>query len=158
MCDFKNYIATKLELELNKTRLELLEEQKESIFNKYFPTTAKIKQVVISKTNKENDAYIGYMHEINKKNNTTGLNITEEIIFLNDNIKRLERHLKKMDDILNRAEGLEYELFYMIICKGVRVTPTIQHLAEKYNYDERTMWRTYDKKIKKYVIKLKKSQ
>lgn len=158
MCDFKNYVDTKLELDLNRTRLNLLEEQKESIFNKYFPTTAKIKQVVISKTNKENDAYIGYMHEINKKNNTTGLNINEEIIFLNENIKRLERHLKKMDEIIHNLEGLEYELFYNIICEGKRVTAVVYILADKYNYDERTIWRTYNKKIKKYVETLKTCQ
>lgn len=157
MCDFKNYIDTKLELDLNRTRLNLLEEQKESIFNKYFPTTSNIKEVVVSRTNKQNDAYVEYMHEINKKN-ATGLTICEEMIFLNENIKRLERHLKKMDEIIHNLEGLEYELFYNIICEGKRVTVVVQTLADKYNYDERTIWRTYNKKIKKYVEKLKTCQ
>lgn len=154
MCDFKNYVDTKLELDLNRTRLNLLEEQKESIFNKYFPTTSNIKEIIVSRTNKQNDAYANYMHEITKKN-TTGLTICEEMIFLNENIKRLERHLKKMDEIIHKLEGLEYELFYMIVCKGNKVTYTIQFLADKYNYAERNVWRTYEKKVKKYIEKLK---
>jgi len=155
MCDFKNYTDTKCELELNKNRLALLEEQKEMIYIKYFSTTAHLKEVVVSKTNAKHDNYADYMHEINSISPVTGLSLSEEILYTINNIKRLEKYLKRMDDILASVEGMQYELFYLIACKGMKPTPAVEQIATKYNYDSQTIWKYHYKKIKKYIEKLK---
>ena len=155
MCDFKDYISTKCELLQCIERLQLLEDEKGAIFEKYFSSAAKTKEVVVSKTNKQNDNYINYLHEINKKNEY-GFTLDEEIIYLKDKKKRLEMHLKKMDDIINSFEGLEYSLIYKIVCEGKKTTKAVQEVAEQYNYDERTIWRKNKDKVKKYTDKIKK--
>lgn len=158
MCDFQNYIDTKLELDLKEARYNLLEERKQELFNKYFPTTSKIKDVVVSKTNKQQDNYIQYLHELEKVNKVNNMSIDEEMKYIKIEIEKLKRHLNLMNNILKNAEGMQYELFYMIVCKGNKVTYTIQFLADKYNYAERNVWRTYEKKVKKYIEKLKTCQ
>ena len=62
--------------------------------------------------------------------------------------------MNSMNDSLSKMKGIEYQLYYEIVVKGVNVTKAVENIADKNNKDTSVIWKKYYKKIKKDVNKI----
>lgn len=154
MLTIRNYTDTKCELEMAKTRLNLLIDKKITIYVKYFPVTTKPKEISVDGGTLDNDKMAEYLHEINIVDLGTGMSIVEEIDFQQKNIVKLQGYLNEMDIILSKMSGIEYQLFYEIVYKGTNPTKAVESLAFETGKDTSTIWRNHYRKIKKDVKKI----
>ena len=155
MYDIRNFIDTKCELEMSKTRLNLLMDRKEKLYCKYFPITSKIKEVMVDGGAKNNDKMAEYLHELYDIDIGTGKSLAEEIEYQQQNVDKLQGYLNIMADSLSKMTGIEYQLFYEIVYKGVKITKAVENVAVANNVEPQTIWKNYYKKIKKYVNRVR---
>lgn len=156
MLTIQTYTNTKCELEMAKTRLNLLTDRKEQLYCKYFPITSKAKDVMVDGGERNNDKMADYIHELHEVDIGTGKSLADEIIYQQENISKLEKTINDMDSTLAKLTGIEYALYYEIVVKGVNVTRAVSNVAEEYDKDNQTIWKHHYKKIKKYVKKVTK--
>lgn len=154
MYAIRNYTNTKCELEMAKTRLNLLMDRKEKLYCKYFPITSHIKEVLVDGGSRNNDKMADYVHELHEVDIGTGKSLAEEIAYEQQNVDKLQGYLNDMSESLNKMSGIEYQLFYEIIYKGVNITKAVDNIAEANGIEPVTIWKNYYKKIKKYVNKI----
>ena len=64
MITIRTYTDTRCELEMAKTRLNLLMDRKERLYCKYFPLTSKLNDVMVDGGEHNNDKMADYIHEI----------------------------------------------------------------------------------------------
>lgn len=150
----KTYADTKCELEVAKTRLNLLSDRKEQLYCKYFPITKGIKEEIISGGKRDNDKMAMYVYELNEVDIGTGRSLAQEIEHQKRLIENITRHLQNMSDTLGKMTGIEYALFYEIVYKGVNITQAVRNISQHYDKDERTVWKYHYNKIKNDVKKL----
>ena len=154
MFTIRNYTDTKCELEMAKTRLNLLIDKKITIYGKYFPLTPNLKDVIVDGGEENNDKMADYVHEINEIDIGTGMSLVEEIAYQQKKIDKFQYYLDTMSDILSKMTGIEYQLFYEIVYNGVGITKAVENIAEENDKDTSTIWNNYYKKIKKDVKKI----
>lgn len=155
MYDIRSFTDTKCELEMAKTRLNLLMDRKEKLYCKYFPITSKIKEVMVDGGSKNNDKMAEYLHELYDIDIGTGKSLAEEIEYQQQNVEKLQGYLNTMADSLSKMTGIEYQLFYEIVYKGVKITKAVENVAIANDIEPQTIWKNYYKKIKKYVNRIK---
>jgi len=151
MYAIRNYTNTKCELEMAKTRLNLLMDRKEKLYCKYFPITSKVKEVMVDGGIKSNDKMAEYIHELHEVDIGTGKSLAEEITYQQQNVDNLQGYLNNMADSLSKMTGIEYQLFYEIVYKGINITKAVENVAVANDIEPQTIWKNYYKKIKKYV-------
>ena len=151
MYAIRNFTNTKCELEMAKTRLNLLMDRKEKLYCKYFPITTKAKEVMVDGGYKNNDKMADYLHELYEVDIGTGKSLAEEITYQQQNVENLQGYLNNMADSLSKMTGIEYQLFYEIVYNGVKITKAVENVATANNVEPQTIWKNYYKKIKKYV-------
>jgi len=156
MYAIRNYTNTKCELEMSKIRLNLLMDRKEKLYCKYFPITTKAKEIMVDGGDRNNDKMADYLHELHEVDIGTGKSLAEEITYEQHNIDKLQGYLNDMSESLSKMTGIEYQLFYEIVYKGVNITKAVENIAESNSIEPRTIWRNYYQKIKKDVKKIKK--
>lgn len=154
MFTIRNYTDTKCELEMAKTRLRLLTDKKEKLYCKYFPITPKLKEIMVSGGEHNNDKMADYVHELHEIDLGTGKSLADEIIYQQQNVDKLQGYINDMNESLSKMSGLEYRLYYEIVVKGVNVTRAVENIAEFSDKDTRTIWKNYYNKIKKDVKKV----
>lgn len=154
MYDIRNYTNTKCELEMAKTRLNLLMDRKEQLYCKYFPITSKLKEVMVDGS-RNNDKMADYLHELHDVDIGTGKSLEEEITYQQQNVDKLQGYLNVMADSLSKMTGIEYQLFYEIAYKGVKITKAVENIAVANDIEPQSIWKNYYKKIKKYVNRVK---
>lgn len=155
MFTIRNYTDTKCELEMAKTRLNLLMDRKEALYCKFFPISPTLQDIFIETNKPTDDKMANYLHELHEVDVGTGKSLANEIEYQKQNIDRLQEYLNSMNNTLSKMTGIEYQLFYEIVCKGVNITKAVDNIAYKNNIDTSSIWRNNYKKIKKYVKKLK---
>ena len=138
-----------------KTRLSLLMDRKEQLYAKYFPITQQIKDDVITGGKKDNDKMAMYVYELNEVDIGTGRSLAEEIEYQRAVVDRFKRYINEMSETLGKMRGIEYSLYYEIVVNGVNTSKAVSNVAERYNKDDRTVWKYYFQKIKNDVKKLK---
>ena len=151
MYAIRNYTNTKCELEMAKTRLNLLMDRKEKLYCKYFPITSHIKEVMVDGGCKNNDKMADYLHELHDLDIGTGKSLAEEITYQQQTVDNLQGYLNNMAESLSKMTGIEYQLFYEIVYKGVNITKAVDNVANANTIEPQTIWKNYYKKIKKYV-------
>mgnify|MGYP003287994585 CR=1 FL=1 len=154
MYTLRNYTDTKCELEMAKTRLNLLIDKKITIYAKHFPVTPNLKEIVVDESKTKNDPMADYLHEINEIDIGTGMSIEQEIAYKQATIEKLEGYLDIMSTTLSKMTGVEYKLFYEIVYKGTNITKAVEVIAEETGKDTSTIWKNYYNKIKKDVKKI----
>ena len=152
----RTYNNTKCELEMAKTRLNLLMDKKEQLYAKYFPVTQKIKDDVVKGGVADNDKMAKYVYELNEVDIGTGRSLAQEIEYQRAVVDKLKCYLNEMNDTLSKMRGIEYSLYYEIVVNGVRISKAVSNVAERYNVDDHTIWKYHYNKIKKDVKNLKK--
>ena len=151
MYAIRNYTNTKCELEMAKTRLNLLMDRKEKLYCKYFPITSHIKEVMVDGGCRNNDKMADYLHELHDLDIGTGKSLAEEITYQQQTVDNLQGYLNNMAESLSKMTGIEYQLFYEIVYKGVNITKAVDNVANANTIEPQTIWKNYYKKIKKYV-------
>lgn len=154
MYAIRNYTNTKCELEMAKTRLNLLMDRKEKLYCKYFPITAHIKEVMVDGGSENNDKMADYLHELHEVDIGTGKSLAEEIAYQQQNVDNLQGYLNNMADSLSKMSGIEYQLFYEIVYKGVKISRAVEKIATENNVEPQTIWKNQYRKIKKYVSRV----
>lgn len=154
MFTIRSYTDTKCELEMAKTRLNLIIDKKITIYTKYFPLTPTLKDVIVDGGELNNDKMADYVHEINEIDLGTGMSIVQEIAYQQKNISKLQGYLDTMSDILSKMSGIEHQLFYEIVYNGVNITKAVENIAEETGKDTSTIWKNYYSKIKKDIKKI----
>lgn len=155
MYAIRNYTNTKCELEMAKTRLNLLMDRKEKLYCKYFPITSKPKEVMVDGGEHNNDKMADYVHELHEVDIGTGKSLAEEITYEQTNVNKLQGYLNDMSESLSKMTGIEYELFYEIVFKGINITKAVDNIASSNNIEPRSVWRNYYRNIKKDIRKIK---
>ncbi len=155
MYAIRNYTNTKCELEMAKTRLNLLMDRKEQLYCKYFPITSKPKEVMVDGGNRNNDKMADYLYELHDVDIGTGKSLAEEITYQQQTVDKLQGYINIMADSLNKMTGIEYQLFYEIVHNGVKITKAVENIAIANDIEPQTIWKNYYKKIKKYVNRVK---
>ena len=155
MYTIQNYTDTQCELDIAKTRLNLLMDRKEKLYCKYFPITPQLKQDVVDGGDKTKDKMADYLHDLYDIDIGTGKSLAAEIEYQQEHVDKLENYLDTMNENLKKMTGIEYQLFYEIINSGNSITQSVRAIADRNNIDIRNVWRNHYKKIKKYVKKLK---
>lgn len=156
MYAIRNYTNTKCELEMAKTRLNLLMDRKEKLYSKYFPLTSKIKEIVVDGGDHNNDKMADYVSELYDVDIGTGMSLAEEIECEQQNVNKLQSYIDKMDKTLSKMSGIEYELFYEIVYNGTNITKAVEILAEKKDKEPQTIWKNHYRKIKKDIKTISK--
>jgi hypothetical protein len=156
MDTIRTYTNTKCELEMAKARLGLLVDRKEALYCKYFPITAKIKEIMVDGGGRKNDNMADYVHELHEVDIGTGRSLSDEIEYQRGVVENLQQYVNMMDDALGKMNGIEYALYYEIVVKGVRISRAVSAIAERYNKDDQTIWKYHYPKIKKDVKTLKR--
>ena len=154
MFAIRNYTDTKCELEMAKTRLNLLIDKKISIYNKYFPVTKAIKEIVVDGSQSSEDKMVEYIREISEVDIGTGMSLEQEIEYQRKKIVTFQGYLDSMDDTLGKISGIEYKLFYEIVYRGTSVSKAVEKIAEMTEKDTSTIWKNYYSKIKKDIKKI----
>lgn len=139
-----------------KARLSLLMDRKEQLYAKYFPVTQKIKDDVVKGGLRDNDKMAAYVHELNEVDIGTGRSLAQEIEYQRAIVERFKRYLSEMNDALSKMRGIEYALYYEIVVNGINTSKAVSVIAERYNRDDRAIWKYHYNKIKNDVKKLKK--
>lgn len=152
----RTYTNTKCELEMAKTRLNLLIERQEKLYCKYFPITTKPKEISVDGGIHNNDPMSDYLHELYNVDIGTGTSLAEEIKIQQENVNKLQTYINTMESTLAKTTGIEYDLFYEIAVNGTQITKAVEKIATKYDKDTQTIWKNHYKKIKKHVKTLKK--
>ncbi len=152
----RTYTNTKCELEMAKARLNLLMDRKEKLYCKYFPMTQTIKEDVVSGGQRNNDKMADYVHELHEVDIGTGMSLAQEIEYQREIVDNLQQYLNLMNDTLGKMSGIEYDLFYEIAVKGIRVSRAVSAIAERFNRDDQTIWKYHYSKIKKDLRTLQK--
>lgn len=155
MYAIRNFTNTKCELEMAKTRLSLLMDRKEKLYCKYFPITPKLKEVMVDGGEHNNDKMADYVHELHEVDIGTGKSLAGEIEYEQANIIKLQGYLDTMTESLSKMTGIEYQLFYEIVYKGVNITKAVDNIAEANSIEPRTIWRNHYRNIKKDIRKIK---
>ena len=155
MYAIRNYTNTKCELEMAKSRLSLLMDRKEKLYCKYFPVTAKLKDVVVDGGEKNNDKMAEYLAELYEVDIGTGKSLAGEIEYEQEHITRLQDCINNLNDSLGKMTGIEYQLFYEIVYKGIKITKAVENIADINDIEPQTIWKNYYKKIKRYLYKIK---
>lgn len=156
MLTIHTYTDTKCELEIAKTRLNLLMDKKEKLYCKYFPITSKPKEVMVDGGEHNNDKMADYVHELHEIDIGTGKSLADEIEYQQEHIKYLDGYLNDMTINLEKMTGIEYRLYYEIVVKGVGISKAVDNIATLTGKDVGTIWKNYYNKIKKDIKKLKK--
>ena len=151
----RTYTNTKCELEMAKTRLNLLMDRKEQLYAKYFPITQQIKDDITTGGKKDNDKMAMYVYELNEVDIGTGRSLAQEIEYQRAVVDNIKRYLNEMTETLSKMRGIEHALYYEIVVNGVNTTRAVSNIAERYNKDDQTVWKYHYKKIKDNVKKLK---
>lgn len=155
MIAIRNYGDTKNELEIAQSRLDVLETKQQRLFNKYFPTTTFIKDILIQPVNKDNDNnMINYLTELDKIDKKTNMSLRDEILHQTAIINTLKPIINLMEHNLKKMKGIEYKLYYAIVVEGRGITGGIDHVSYEVNKDVSTIWRVYYPKIEKEIKKL----
>lgn len=154
MFTIQSYTDTKCELEMAKTRLNLLVDKKLRLYSKYFPLSAPIKDVVVDGGDISKDKMADYVHELHEVDIGTGMSLAEEIDYQQRNINTFQAYLDTMNDILSKMSGIEYQLFYEIVYNGVNVTKAVENIAMETGKDVSTIWKNYYSKIKNDIQKI----
>ena len=154
MFTIRSYTDTKCELEMAKTRLSLLMDKKEQRYGKYFPITPTLKEVMVDGGQRNNDKMADYLHELHELDVGTGKSLADEIVYQQQNVDKLQGYLNNMNESLSKMTGIEYQLYYEIVVKGVNVTKAVENIADKNDKETRTIWKNYYNKIKKDVKKI----
>ena len=126
-------------------------DRKEKLYCKYFPITAKAKEVMVDGGYRNNDKMADYIHELHEVDIGTGKSLAEEITYQQQIVDNLQGYLNNMADSLSKMTGIEYQLFYEIVYKGVKITKAVENIATANGIEPQTIWKNYYKKIKKYV-------
>ena len=155
MYTIQNYTDTQCELDIAKSRLNLLIDRREKLYCKYFPITPQLKQDVVDGGDKTKDKMADYLHDLYDVDIGTGKSLAAEIEYQQENVDKLERYIEEMTEALSKMTGIEYQLFFEIINSNKSITQSVKTIADRNNIETRTIWRNQYKKIKKYVKKLK---
>ena len=152
MTTIRTYTNTKCELEMAKHRLAYLIDRKEQLYCKYFSITPTLKEdIVDGSTDISKDKMADYVSELYEVDIGTGMSLADEIKHQQANISRLQRYIDDMNETLSKMTGIEYELYYMIVVKGVNITQAVTTIAEKYEKDDGTIWKYHYSQIKRDV-------
>ncbi len=154
MFTIQTYTNTICELEMAKKRLNLLMDRKEKLYCKYFPLTPTLKSDVVDGGEKNNDKMADYVHELHEVDIGTGKSLAEEITYQQENVDKIQSNVNDMNSILSKLTGIEYELYYEIIVKGMGISKAVDNIAERYDKDTRTIWKYHYRNIKRYVKKV----
>lgn len=131
----KNYYEHIAELNIAKERLECKVKQKENLYNKYFNTTSKIKDIIV-RNNAIEDKMTEYLIELEE----TGL--SQEIERLQNEIRELEYHKRKMECIIKdykEKNTIRDLVRYLRDDKGMKW----DDIKKIVNYSERQLFRIY---------------
>lgn len=156
MDTIRTYTDTKCELEMAKARLGLLMDRKEELYCRYFPITAKLKEIAVDNGTKNNDRMADYVHELHEVDIGTGRSLSDEIEHQRKVVDSLQQYVNLMNLSLGKMTGIEYALYHEIVVKGVRISRAVSNIAERYNRDDQTIWKYYYPKIKKDIKNLKR--
>lgn len=151
MYAIRNFTNTKCELEMAKTRLNLLMDRKEALYCKYFPVTSKLKEVMVDGGEHNKDKMADYLHELYEVDVGTGKSLYEEITYEQENVDKLQGYLTEMAESLSNMTGIEYQLFYEIVFKGTKISRAVDKIATDNSIEPQTIWKNYYRKIKKYI-------
>lgn len=131
----KNYYEHVAELNIAKERLECKVKQKENLYNKYFNTTSKIKDIIV-RNNAIEDKMTEYLIELEE----TGL--SQEIERLQNEIRELEYHKRKMECIIKECKEkneIRKLIVYLRDYQGLKWSD----IQKFVNYSERQIFRIY---------------
>lgn len=156
MFNIKNYTDTKCELEIAKTRLNWLMDKKAELYCKYFPISPTLKDVIVDGGERSSDKMPEYLHELYELDVGTGMSLAEELQAQQRKVNMLQNCINDMNESLSKMTGIEYQLFYEIIYKGVNVSKAVDNIAIANEKEPQTIWKNYYKKIKYDINKIRR--
>lgn len=157
MNNFSYYTDTQIEYQLALQRLEILENRKMEIWQKYFGVKSPQWDKIGEKgTNTNPDKMVMYLDEISRsKGNKPSLEA--EIIRTRNEAQRLDKVLKVMAEKLKSTDSIEGKLYYRIVVEKCSVNKAIREIAAEVYMTENNIWKTYYPKIKADIRKLRKN-
>ena len=159
MVAIRNYNDTRIELNIAMNKLDQLNEKKNMLYAKYCSLTTENFEDVGRPINKKRDKMIEYLIELEKVNPITGKSLEQEINEQRNIVNKLQYYINLMEYNLQQLEGIEYKLYYAIVCEkentNKSVTQIIEEFAENNYMHEQTIWQNYYPKIKPELEKLK---
>ena len=144
------YNNTKRELKIAQIRLDNLLNKKSLLYSKYFNITSKQTEIAIQALSYK-DKYAQFMIEYTKVNSETGMSLEQELKEQKNIVDELTETIDKMTNNLLQLQGLEYELYSQIVVKKNSISKAVEKTAEIYDVGISTVWRCYNKKIKKII-------
>ena len=156
MDSIRNYNNTKCDLKMARHRLNALMIEKEHIYTKYFPVTAKLTDMPRT-TSTERDKMALYISEINKVNKITGMSLEQEIEHIRNLVGELEYYIKLMENCFKKYDSIEGHLYRLIVEKGMNKTKAVEKTAEKYNKEPLTICKYHYPNIANEIKKIQKA-
>ncbi|HIQ91014.1 MAG TPA: hypothetical protein IAB27_05275 [Candidatus Coprosoma intestinipullorum] len=149
------YNNTKRELEIAQAKLENLIDKKNLLHDRFLGITSKQSETGIH-SSMSKDRELSFIAECDKINKDTGMSLNQELKLQKEYVDKLNKTLDKMTSNLLELQGIEYELYSQLVVKiksheKNNITRAVEKTAEIYNVDVSTVWRVYNKKIKKII-------
>lgn len=85
------------------------------------------------------------------------LELKKEKENLNSFLEQLRGRLEKMDVELKQLKGIEYELYYQIVVRGLNITKAVDKVAFDNDKDVSTIWKNYYPKVKQKIDEWKEN-
>ncbi len=158
MVAIRNYTNTLLELRSCEERYHLLSQRREVYYVKYLGVKSPNYEGVGGKKNWAVDGMSIFLELVTTKNPETGMSLDDELEKLSNEIAELTKILKDMGKSLKSMQGIEYQLYCLIVIDGMATSEAVKYTAEKNYMSERNVWDRYYPKIKDslHVLKEKK--
>lgn len=147
----KEYGDNIIQLEIEKQKLRNLEDDRNSIMQKYLPGSKSIdilkdiNSYIPGSKNKKRTSFDDFMIELEEKKILSSIDECEK------NIKILTKRISKFEQPLDKIKGYEKRL-YLYMLKGNNITQAVKRVAEESDRSERTLWR-YAKRLRRILIK-----
>ena len=117
MVAIRNYNDTKIELNIAMNKLAQLNEKKNMLYAKYSSLTTENFEDGGRAINKKRDKMLEYLIELEKVNPITGKSLEQEINEQRNIVNKLQYYINLMEYNLQQLEGIEYKLYYAIVCE-----------------------------------------
>lgn len=155
MNNFSYYTDTKIEYELALKRLEILENRKMEIWQRYFGVKSpQWDKIGSGGTFSDNDKMVLYLEEISRSKGKN-LSLEQEITKTKNEVERLKKVLVGMTEQLRKTDTIEGKLYYLVVVEKNSVSKAISKLADTEYMSEKNIWKTYYPKIKEEIWKLR---
>lgn len=155
MAALRNYTNTRKELHIAEQRLNALYQRKDELYQKLcVPKGWQVSEGGGVSTKLPQSGVEKFVTLCNTPSEATGTSLNDEIEEREQEVAVLRNLCRTMENTLQGLQGIEANLYSLIVVGGKTPTEAVREIAEMQYLSEPNVWHTYYRRIKKYLDEL----